>query len=487
MQIIKKAVAVLMSLMLVAGLAGCADTRYVISVDGEDVPAGIYLYYALNVYTAAVDVIGKQDKTFDPTKKDSVEKAVYNGKPLEQYVQDEAIRSVINYVASTREFERLGLSLDEKAKDDAKQYLDYFWGEFGKNLEKNGISKASMTLIINTMYRNEAIFNHYYKEGGEKGITDEDLRKYYLDNFARVKYFPMSFSNYSGEALIGDAKQEVIDKANEYKADIQAGTEFDVVRSEYESVSSSQSVSYSSYSASVSESVSLEEAATGTDENGNTTTAAPTTTPATTTAATTTGADGTSTTVTTAGSLTDSDGNTVTAADTSDSQTDSDGNTVSAVQTTTTTTTTAATTTTDKFHNEIIFSKVTTAKPDEYDIVIEGGITTTTTAPAYTPNKEVHDAIFAQTEYNVPFTVETASAIYIVERYDLAERMTADDLWTELLIEGDEVGNPGLRINAYQQEFLDNLETLAKTYAVQRNDASFKRYVPWKFEIDATV
>ncbi|MDR0918416.1 MAG: hypothetical protein LBM93_04100 [Oscillospiraceae bacterium] len=460
MRVLKKIFACVLSLALAIGATACADTRYMMTVDGQKIPAGIYLYFALNVYTDAVNTIQGSDPGFDPKDKADVQAAVFDGKTLEDYVTDESVDATLNYIASMREWERLGLSLDKETEESMEDYVDAFWAEFDTNLEKNGISKSSVAEIVKIMYYNQEIFDAYYGEGGSKNITEDDLKKFYTDNNARVKYIPFYYLSAGGDTLIGDAQKEVKDMAAEYLQEVKDGTDIDAVRSEYQSVSESQSISYSQSSVAQSEAdaATATDPATGeligTSATSSTTTA---TTPVETSVATTLQGETTTTL----------EGQTVTSTST-------------VAGATTTTTTTSTTTTTAKYANEIIFTRVTTATPETVDIEIQGGVTTTTTEPNYSPNKAVHDAIFAQTDYNAPFTVDASDATYLIVRYDINERMTEDDLWSETAVDD-------IRVNAYQQEFLDMMEDIYKTYNVQRNDSSFARYVPWKFEIDQTL
>ena len=55
--------------------------------------------------------------------------------------------------------------------------------------------------------------------------------------------------------------------------------------------------------------------------------------------------------------------------------------------------------------------------------------------------------------------------------------MTEDDLWTEDKI--DEVLK-----QRYNQDFSDWLEGIANSYSVEKNNSAYKRYAPFKLDIE---
>lgn len=172
---------------------------------------------------------------------------------------------------------------------------------------------------------------------------------------------------------------------------------------------------YSAYVTSVSEEAAAEAAATATDENGSTITTTTTTTIATTT----------------------SEGETTT------------------------------TTTTAPYANESIVAKVTTKEDTKEEDL------------NYTPCKAVHDFVFEEAKTNKPEVIydEENNAYYLVVRYDIENRMTDDDLWTDDQKEG-------VVAAMFSDAFQDKLDTWVAALDVKTNDAAIKRYNPFDINFD---
>ena len=66
---------------------------------------------------------------------------------------------------------------------------------------------------------------------------------------------------------------------------------------------------------------------------------------------------------------------------------------------------------------------------------------------------------------------------YLVVRYDIEERMSEDDLWTESTID-----NTVYQMN--NKKFQDDLDSRADAANVQRNTAAYKRYDPFKLNFE---
>lgn len=450
---------ILSVLLVIYSFAGCADTRYMMTANDEKVDAGIYLYYALNTFSFAVGEIQKEYPDFDPTKKKDVEEAVFNGQKLVNYVSDEAVKRVSNYITSINKFEELGLELTEDEQLQMDDYVAQFWDLYADNMAENGISKSSLIECVKVMYYNQSIFNYYYKIGAAEGVTEEDIRDFYIDNMARVKYIPFYFQNASGATVIGDAKEPIRQRANEYLEKVQGGMEMDEAIDDFVSVSVAESSAYVSSSVEQSEADAL----TATDpDTGETTTAEATTT----TEPTTTVTDEIITTVVTSTYI------------------DEEGSTLSVTYTETVTTTSSTepttTTTTAPYQYEQTIARVTTTEPADVVLEYDGGVTTAAEEPTYYPNKTVNEAIFAATDYSKPFLVEADDAVYLVMRYDITERMTEDDLWTEENIDNTVVA-------AYQMKFFDRIEEWARAVNIKRNNAAFNRYKIWKFIISSEI
>ncbi len=460
MSIFKKVSAFLTATCMAAALAGCSDTTYGLVVDDYTVPAGVYIYYAYSAYNNALSMLAEENEEFDTNDMDAVKAATVEGVDSLTWIQNKATELCVNFVAVEKKFDELGLELDAVTEDEIDSMVEYYWSGYEEAMERNGVGEASFKKIMTSSYKSEMIFDYYFGIDGENGVTEEQLQEFYLENNIRTQYVTFKLLDGAGNLLKSDGKKDMMDMVEDYQERVESAYEEGGV----EAVMTEMSVVQDEYNAYCT-SISAEAAATATDAAGTTasrveTTA--TTTEETTEETTTTTVDTTEDTAEAA--ETDAQGNAVTAETTT---------TVEAEETVETTTTTAAeeeevdgsTTSTIAFPNEKIVAVIDEADYEEGDDI------------PYSPSEAVYKELLDITEkdYGKPYIVEEDEAYYLVVRYDLADRVTEDDLWTENQIYNVQLTMFNEDFEAYIQEWSDAL-------SVTRNEAAYKRYNPFKFD-----
>ena len=305
------------------------------------------------------------------------------------------------------------------------------------------------------------VFLYYYGVDGEEGTTEDDLKQYYEENNARVRYIKFDLTDGNGEALDDAGKKEMKAKVEDYLGEINAlkGDE-DAMEDEMDNVQSD----YNAYVTSISEEAAAATATSATDADGNeiaATTEATTTTAETTTETTAAAEESAATETagaeeaaeTTAAEESASEETTTTEAAV---ETDENGSEVT-------------TTTTAPYANEQIIAKVTTKENTKEEDV------------TYSPCKNVYDYAFGdgQKNYGVATVVEDDTAYYIVMCRDIKERMTEDDLWTE-------TQQNTVISQAYSDAFEDMLDGWTGEQKVEKNDSAIKKYDAFKIDMDSS-
>jgi hypothetical protein len=443
-----KIIAVTLSAVMLLTFAACANTRWAFKIDGMEIRAGIYIYYAQNAYYSALSALQEKDPKFDVNDAKAIKKAILNDMPLRDYVEDEAIKQVKRYVAVLRDFDEKELALTVADGQTIENNVENSWASYSEVFVENGIGKESVRDIETAVQKSNVLFEKYYAYDGLEKVTEDDMKTYFKDTFARVRYMVVELKDDMGVTLEGTAKDAKIEEVKDYADSIDNVSEFDEVQSEITSISEEISVS-------IAQSQSLAE----TDASGatvyapdyfdTTTTTEPITTEPTTTEATTT------------------------LGTTSELGTDENGSEVTTTEPTTTTE--GTTTTTPSYDGEEIVRKVTTT--DEKNITEDlFGEVVTVDPSEYVPNKVVHDEIFVHDDDGKAFAVEDTenAQMYIVARYDMQERMTDEDLWST------DVQN-SIRQEVYSSEFQSKLDQIANLYEFEKNKAALKRYNPLKF------
>lgn len=232
-----KFVATAMSFALAVTAVGCTPTigkgtEMAMTADGCDISSGLFIFYTIRAYEDAADIIQEKNGTA-PTVKE-VKNSHIDNMEASDWIQDKATEYCMNIAAIENEFNRIGGQLTSEELSEIEELADNQIDPDGKDIySKNGVGKDSIKKIISTTgsgsnyygeyeYMQKYIFEHYYGFEGEKGCTEDELKNYFDENFARVKYISIDMTDEEGEPLSDDDKKALRRKAEEYVKEINA-------------------------------------------------------------------------------------------------------------------------------------------------------------------------------------------------------------------------------------------------------------------------
>ncbi|MBP0972968.1 MAG: hypothetical protein J5851_03570 [Oscillospiraceae bacterium] len=478
MSLFKKATAFLTALGITATMAGCGyNTRDALEVNGYSVPAGVYIYFANTAYNQALSQLKEENEDLDTEDTKAIQGMTLEDKDVRTWIEDKATEMCVDFAATELKFDELGLELSDEDKLNLDSMMEYYWGNNQEVMEKNGIGEASFKKIITSSYKSDAIFEYYYGIGGELGVTEQDLYDYYVENNMRVQYTRFKLTDSEGNLMKSEDKAAMKKRVEDYKKRIEdayaaggadaAEAEMDAVTSEYNEYLDSLTAAGTDEAATEEETTEAAEDETVEVETGETAAevaegetteaseeetteaAAEETTEAveeTTEAAeeATTEAVAEETTEASEEETTEGDGEETTEAPTEDEEIEEES---------------------DPYASEQIISVIHKEDyDDENDIY-------------YNPSEKTYNMLLGidATDYGKPFFVEEDEDYYLVIRYDITERMTEDDLWTESTMSST-------NYSMHTKDFEDLLDTWTDTMEVKRNVAAYKRYDPFKFD-----
>ncbi|WP_303790659.1 hypothetical protein [Ruminococcus flavefaciens] len=193
-------------------------TQTALTVDGYEVPAGVFIYNELYAYnTAAYELYGQNGKM--PTV-DEVKDHQFESMDATDWIQDKATEQCLDFVANEKEFEKIGGELTQEELDEIKEFVSSNSSQ--AMFADNGVGAESLTKIMSNNYKREAIFKHYYGIDAEKGCSEDELKEYYQDKTTRIKYFSVSMTDENGEAFGADEKRRLNDMVDDYVKEINA-------------------------------------------------------------------------------------------------------------------------------------------------------------------------------------------------------------------------------------------------------------------------
>ena len=231
--------AFLMMVVMVLTTSGCSgDTAWAASYDGEELSAGVFLYYQLEAYMAAqqeLEEIEKEAGTSSSSDEDEVDfldKEIH-GMKMSDYITQNAWEAIDRYYAIWDLVEEYGIPTDDAFEDEVDEYVANQWPSLEESMLQNGISEASFNRVARTIVITNYLFEYYYSAEGPEPVSVEDLSDVYSNDYARVlsiliQYHDGQFNYYDAEAV--NALQA---KAEQLAAKLNAGENFSDVLAEY--------------------------------------------------------------------------------------------------------------------------------------------------------------------------------------------------------------------------------------------------------------
>lgn len=233
-----KILCVVLALVIALSAASCSlSKQYAYEKDDIKLPIGVYIYYLYNAYNSAQSYAQKSDLYDAETGKYDGKKSFLkmeitddDGKTAvaEDWIKDKAAEDTKTAVAIQTKFNDLGCTLDQTEIDSTQSYYKNYWDQsYSEMLEPYGISFDSFFLAGYTLpaMENEA-FKAEYGTGGPSAVSDEELTKYFKDNYTSYKYFSANlYTTETAENTDGSAEtaSENIplsaDKIAEYQKD----------------------------------------------------------------------------------------------------------------------------------------------------------------------------------------------------------------------------------------------------------------------------
>lgn len=184
----KRAVAVLLAVVLSLSLAGCYDENLTWAAKKGDLelPIGGYIYYLSVAYNEAASQIDTETQVL---------KAELDGKDAETWIHDRAQEYVNRFFWIDDEMERLGLEMTEDDYTTAQETTTSYWTYFGSSFEDYGVAQTSFdTAYSQYNVKYLTVFEALYGTGGEREIPEADLLDQYCNNYYNYEYFTVPLS-----------------------------------------------------------------------------------------------------------------------------------------------------------------------------------------------------------------------------------------------------------------------------------------------------
>lgn len=245
--------ALILAVTIVLSTAGCAASPAVMTYEGKTVTINMYRYWLssykgsfMNTYT---------DMSDTDTFWDSI---LYGDVTAEEYLNTAVAENVRRTLVCSAQFDLLGLTFPDSAKDEIDQYIEELIEEradgsrnsFNQILSQYGINIDMLRQIYTMEDKTSLLFSYLYGEGGANALSEADYASYCENNYVRVRhmyvnnayayevnedgYYSYDTSGVLKTRALTDAEQaEKAEKIAAIDAALEAGEDFEAVYDAY--------------------------------------------------------------------------------------------------------------------------------------------------------------------------------------------------------------------------------------------------------------
>ncbi len=180
---------ILIAAVLCSSLASCGAEPVVMRYGNSEIPLNWYRYF-VSTYKASFQ------RTYSDMKdtKEFWESIMTDGKTAETVLNDMVAENVKRTLVCMELFRQFGLKLDDAQKVNTDAYLDDLVKErangsrkvLNQELAAFGINTSMLRDILEAQEKAGIVFRYLYGNNGPRELTDNDLEKYYRENYAHV-------------------------------------------------------------------------------------------------------------------------------------------------------------------------------------------------------------------------------------------------------------------------------------------------------------
>lgn len=194
---LKKLAALLVAVALAFGATACAseNVKTIATVNGEQIPSGVYLSLMIEAYNEAYSQVENPTKIF---------KGQVDGTPASAWIATRTEELFRNYLAVEQQFTEQGLTQDEEALNAVTQQAQYEWQMVGAVYEDNGVSYESYEKVVSNIYKQNALFTAQYGATGKTPVSDSELNTAFTTGYVRARYITGPLSESDGTELANE-------------------------------------------------------------------------------------------------------------------------------------------------------------------------------------------------------------------------------------------------------------------------------------------
>ena len=228
-QTLKKVFALVLAAALCLSFSGCYSENNLWSAKkGDDtLSIGSYIYFLSSAYSLARAEVSTEESVLKASIPDYLDES--QTLDAQTWIKNRALNYVNSYFFLKDKFNEYGLSFSEEDQTGIDSLTDSMWSYSKTVYEEMGISKESMNQaysVYNVLF--QRVFEAMYGEGGEKEVSAEEIKSYFLENYVHYEYFTASLTKTDEDGnsvdMTDEEKAAAKEKLDDYVERINKGT-----------------------------------------------------------------------------------------------------------------------------------------------------------------------------------------------------------------------------------------------------------------------
>lgn len=217
---LKKITGLLACAAMALSLAACKFTTpaVVMTVEGEQIPAGLYLMYQYQAYGTARS---KQVDTSADVLKSEIEGV--NGA---EWIHTKTLDSVKRYIWVERAFADAGMSFTEEEQASIDSQIESIWSYNEELMAANGVGLENYRRYYECESKYEKLLAQYTEEQSDL-ITDDEAKQYMDEMYSQIKTVTLPVTDEESNSLSEDQMSQMNELAEQLAADLNDGGDFD--------------------------------------------------------------------------------------------------------------------------------------------------------------------------------------------------------------------------------------------------------------------
>lgn len=199
--------------VMVLTASGCGDTSWSFKTEKSTLSNGTWIYQTAIKYQEALSKISEDSESSDSETSVDINNSKIENKNAIDWIYKEAKEACKKQLTIEKLAKDNKVTYDESELDAMESMYKSYYFSMSGTLDELGVSQETfMNTEVKQSFLSNKLFEKLYNKGGSKEVPDEDLKKYFTENYTDYFYIPYSLKTTDTEGNEIDITDDEKDK-----------------------------------------------------------------------------------------------------------------------------------------------------------------------------------------------------------------------------------------------------------------------------------